>query len=101
MANYLIEFPDTNFAPQEFGAGERLSEKLTIENSPVLFGCRTGICGTCLVSIDESSVAGCLPADAAEREVLEMIADHQPLARLACQIRLQGNLKLRILKENS
>ncbi|MBC6436085.1 2Fe-2S iron-sulfur cluster binding domain-containing protein, partial [Nostoc sp. HG1] len=31
---------------------QNLSEHLTIQNSPVLFGCRTGICGTCLVEVN-------------------------------------------------
>ena len=100
MAKYRIEFPETKFAAQEIEETEGLAEKLTIENSPVLFGCRTGICGTCLISIDEDSLSNCIPADTAEREVLDMIADHEPRARLACQLRILGDLKLRILKEN-
>ena len=51
---HAIEFPNTRYKPVSLPAGAKLSEELTIINSPVLFGCRTGICGTCLVQIEKS-----------------------------------------------
>ncbi len=100
MAKHRVEFPDTNFAPQEIEAGCSLAEQLTVENSPLLFGCRTGICGTCLISLDPSTGSGANPADKAEREVLEMLVPDEAHARLACQIRIQGDLKIRVLEES-
>jgi ferredoxin len=100
MPKFSVEFPGTSFPAQQLEAGDTLSEKLTAENSPILFGCRTGICGTCLVRLDHPQGCGPTPADAAEREVLEMIASDEPQARLACQIRVKGPMSLCALDEN-
>lgn len=88
MAKYLVSFPGSSFVPQELSAGSKLSEVLTVENSPILFGCRTGICGTCLITLEAEAGGEMMPPNAAEREVLDMIADHEPKARLACQIKV-------------
>ena len=54
--------------------GGNLAEHLSVDNSPVLFGCRTGICGTCLVTVVATHAGELAPPDRDEREVLEMIA---------------------------
>ncbi|WP_334848454.1 2Fe-2S iron-sulfur cluster-binding protein [Nostoc sp.] len=68
-----------------------MSEHLTIQNSPVLFGCRTGICGTCLVEV----IGDILPPQPDEHEMLETLAANYPYARLACQLDVIGNVELR------
>ena len=72
--------------------GAVLSEELDIHNSPVLFGCRTGICGTCVVRA-EPLYEDELTED--EQEILDVYAAGQQGVRLACQMRLQGPLCLR------
>ena len=73
--------------PVRLAAGANLSEHLTVENSPVLFGCRTGICATCLVRVEPLS--GELPGPGPdEAELLRIVAPSDPKARLACQLRL-------------
>lgn len=68
--------------------GELLSESLDVTNSPILFGCRTGICATCLVRV--VSGAEHLPdLDEDEAEVLEIYAEAEN-CRLACQLSLSG-----------
>ncbi|MBW4562415.1 MAG: 2Fe-2S iron-sulfur cluster binding domain-containing protein [Mojavia pulchra JT2-VF2] len=47
----IISFPRSDYVPITLEIHQNLSEHLTIQNSPVLFGCRTGICGTCLVEV--------------------------------------------------
>lgn len=72
--------------------GELLSESLDIMNAPILFGCRTGICATCLVRV----IAGqdsLPPVSEDEAEVLE-IETEDPNCRLACQLRLLGDVTL-------
>lgn len=88
---FYIEFPGTEFEPLLLEKGARLSSVLTAVNSPILFGCRSGICGTCLVEAEAESgtVEG---PDADESEALEIFAPGNPGARLACQMRLTGNL---------
>lgn len=67
-------------------AGAALSEHLDIRNSPLLFGCRTGICGTCLIEV-LSQTNGELPAPSEdERALLDIVAPDNQRARLACQI---------------
>lgn len=89
----------------EFGSGARarlprganLCETLTIENSPLLFGCRTGICGTCLSRVEVRR--GELPPPTVdEKDVLELLCPNEPKARLACLIRLSADLHIEPIK---
>ena len=77
--------------------GANLSEHLTIENSPILFGCRTGICGTCLVEVLSDYPGSPPPPKEDERELLAILAPNNPKARLACQLRATCNLKIQQL----
>ncbi|MCF4968928.1 2Fe-2S iron-sulfur cluster binding domain-containing protein [Nostoc sp. CMAA1605] len=88
-----ISFPGSDFAPITLKCHQNLSEYLTIQNSPVLFGCRTGICGTCLVEV----IGDIPPPQPDEQEMLDTLAPNYPNARLACQINLTTNLAIRRL----
>ena len=78
-----ISFRNKAFPPVRIAEGEHLSEHLTADNTPLLFGCRTGICGTCLVRVE-----GPLPPpDDEELELLDVLAPGDAKARLACQLR--------------
>jgi ferredoxin len=85
-----IEFGDARFAPLAIAVGQELAEVLTVQNSPVLFGCRTGLCGTCVVGV-EGDVG---EASIDELEILELYASGNPLARLACQLQVRGDVVL-------
>src|ERR1700712_1594254 len=91
--SFCVEFPSTNHQAVCLPAGANLSEQLTVVNSPVLFGCRTGICGTCLVQI-QAGEDNLTPPDEAEREALEIYAPDVKNARLACQIALTSDISL-------
>ena len=85
-----IKFGDARFGSIEVAAGQPLAEMLTVQNSPVLFGCRTGLCGTCVVG-----VAGDVgEASIDELEILELYASDNPMARLACQLSVRGDVVL-------
>jgi len=86
-----ISFPNTNFPPINLEPHQSLSEYLTVENSPVLFGCRTGLCGTCLVE----AIGDIPPPTNEEQEVLEILAPDSPHARLACQIDLTQDIAIK------
>lgn len=89
-----VHFPNSTYLPVAIDSDRPLSIALTLQNSPILFGCRTGICGTCLVS-----AAGNLSAPTPEeQEVLDILAPKAPTARLACQIQLTGDCSLTPLK---
>ncbi len=72
--------------------GESLSESLDVMNTPILFGCRTGICATCLVRVI-SGQESLPPLSEEESEVLELETD-DPDCRLACQLHLSGDVTL-------
>lgn len=86
-----INFPQSNYQPLTLERHEKLSEHLTVQNSPVLFGCRTGICGTCLVVV-EGDIP---PASEEEKEILEIFAPGNEQARLACQIDLTNDIEIK------
>jgi ferredoxin len=89
-----VRFDAAAFAPLRLPCGSRLLDHLTIENSPVLFGCRAGMCGTCLIRV-EATGSGALEAPSvAEIELLEIIAPGEPRARLACQLVLTADVRV-------
>ena len=69
------------------------SEVLNATNSPVLFGCRTGICGTCLIKVIDGA-KNLDPPDEDEMEVLELLAPEEKNVRLACQLKINGDIKI-------
>ena len=85
-----IRFPASGAPPAQLPAGAPLAEHLDAVNSPLLFGCRTGICGTCLVTVEGPAA----PPDADEQELLDIFAEGDPSARLACQLICRGDLAL-------
>ncbi|MFN6571650.1 ferredoxin [Nostoc minutum NIES-26] len=91
----IISFPGSDFAPITLECHQNLSEYLTIQNSPVLFGCRTGICGTCLVEV----IGEISPPKLDEQEMLDTLAPYYPHARLACQVDLTANVEIRKIEQ--
>jgi ferredoxin len=91
MHKCIVSFPGTEYKPIILDKHQLLAEHLTVQNSPVLFGCRTGICGTCLVTINGDVP----PATAEEKEILEIFAPLNLQTRLACQIDLTGDIEIK------
>lgn len=98
MADFEVDFgPNAKKPPVRLPGGKNLSEVLTVQNSPILFGCRTGICGTCLTQVTDKG--GSLPpASQDEKDVLEILCPDNPKARLACQIKLTCDLTIEPIK---
>lgn len=91
----VVRFPNTNYPPLTLTPHQPLAEQLTVQNSPVLFGCRTGICGTCLVTV----IGALPPPSVAEQEMLDLLAPDNPQARLACQLDIEGEIAIAPLAE--
>lgn len=90
---HTLTFPGTPFPPLELEPLAPLTLHLTASNSPALFGCREGICGTCLSRV--AVIAGELdPPSAHERESLDVYAPDDPGARLLCQLRLTADIAI-------
>src|SRR5215470_10340556 len=94
---HRVSFSSASHDPVSLERGSILSEHLDIANSPLLFGCRTGICGTCLIEVEAEENGQLTPPSADEKELLELIAPDNPHARLACQIELCADLRIRYL----
>ncbi|MBW4609207.1 MAG: (2Fe-2S)-binding protein [Hassallia sp. WJT32-NPBG1] len=92
MNKHIICFPESNYQPISLEKDQKLSEHLTVQNSPVLFGCRTGICGTCLVVVQGDIP----PPSEEEKEILEIFAPVNQQARLACQIDLTNDIEIKV-----
>ncbi|QNM94767.1 2Fe-2S iron-sulfur cluster-binding protein [Chitinimonas koreensis] len=95
MSTHRVEFPGSGFAPLELAHGAQLVLAVSALDSPLLFGCRAGLCGTCLVELEAEVTGSIAPPDADEREALEIYAPERPLARLACQVRVTGAMRIR------
>lgn len=95
MKFFRINFPSTAFAELRLPAHAPLSQNLDPSNSPVLFGCRAGLCGTCLCRV--SVLSGEL-ADPTEEEIeaLEVYADGLQGMRLACQLDLTADITIEV-----
>lgn len=93
MTRISIAFLNTPFSSIPIEPHQPLADHLTVQNSPVLFGCRTGICGTCLVEVE-----GDIPPPTEEEgELLDVLAPDNPKARLACQIDVTGDVVIRAI----
>ena len=95
--SHEVRFLPETHAPVRLTAGAVLSEYLDVGNSPLLFGCRTGICGTCLSEVVAQRNGELLGRSEDERELLEIVAPGNDRARLACQISLYADITLRYL----
>jgi adenylate cyclase len=73
--------------------GASMLEACQSTDTPIPFGCTVGSCGTCAIVL-EAGAENTSEQDEEERETLEMVTDAEG-ARLACQIRVQGDLTVR------
>ena len=96
-ATHRVEFIGDGYEAVDLPQGAELSSALDAVNSPVLFGCRSCICATCLVEVESLSDPALPPPEEEEAEVLEIYAPDNPRARLACQITLTADLRIRSL----
>ena len=60
----------------------------------ILFGCRDGACGACMVRVLEGAT-NLSPMKDDERDFLETMAA-EPTERLACQCKVHGDVKLEV-----
>ena len=93
MTTCEIHFPGTRFSPLQLPRHAPLSRHLDPSNSPVLFGCRAGLCGTCLsrVRVISGTLAGPLSEEA---EALDIYGEGQLDLRLVCQIDLTADIAI-------
>lgn len=76
----------------EVAPGAALIDICDREDLPLYFSCRGGACGTCLVHVLEGAENVSPPSDSEEVLLPELTTD--PRARLACQLRIHGPVRL-------
>lgn len=90
---YEVSFK-SGHAPVPVDAAAALQDVLNAANSPILFGCRTGICGTCASRV-ESPSGGALPAASdEEQETLRLFCPGESQARLLCQLKPSSDIRV-------
>ncbi len=89
-----ISFEDTGLVVTS-SAGRPFMEICDEFNTPVLMGCRSASCGTCLVRITAGG-DHLSPITESEAILLDVLADGDPQARLACQCSVHGPISVRI-----
>jgi ferredoxin len=72
-----------------------LAEVAEAVGADITFGCRTGSCGTCRVRVSRGLEA-CSPASSEERDFLAGLGA-PPDQRLACRVKLQGDVAIEYL----
>ena len=94
MKTVTISFACDGYEPLDAELGTWLNLVLDHPGSPVAFGCRSGLCGTCAVEVVESS--GPLESpDEGERETLDVVWPDRQGLRLACVMRAQSDMTLK------
>ncbi|MFE5946818.1 2Fe-2S iron-sulfur cluster-binding protein [Streptomyces sp. NPDC056480] len=88
MATIRVEAHQVQVPP-----GAALLTVSTEHNLPIVFGCRAGRCGTCLVQVLAGSANFRAPT-ARETKTLQVL-DARPDWRLACQSIVYGDVHLR------
>jgi ferredoxin len=72
----------------------KLIDMCETHDTSILFGCRDGACGACMVRVLEGAENLSSMQDD-ERDFLETMAA-EPNERLACQCRVRGDVKLEV-----
>ena len=74
--------------------GYALIDMCEDHDTSILFGCRDGACGACMVRVLEGA-ENLSPMQDDERDFLETMAA-EPNERLACQCKVRGDVKLEV-----
>lgn len=71
-----------------------LSDAAELQLAGLMFGCRAGMCGICVIEVVDGP-QNLSPPDDAETWFLTTLGHDQAGKRLACQCRLQGDVTIR------
>lgn len=71
-----------------------LSDAAELQVSGLVFGCRAGACGICVIEVLDG-LQNLSEAEEGETWFLESLGHPEPGKRLACQCRLRGDVTIR------
>ena len=89
----VVTFDSKDFQAVGLSQGDSVAEKLNIRNSPILFGCRMGICGSCAIQIESDDPLAYVKTSE-EIEFFSAIGRAEENLRLACQISASFDFKI-------
>ncbi len=92
MARAQVTFKDINLTVSA-PVGTRVIELSEKVGSGIVYGCREGDCGTCLMQVDEGLENLSQPSEIEQRLLTEHFAGRRQ--RLACQAQILGDVTLR------
>ncbi len=79
----------------EAPVGISLEEVASFSHADITFGCKSGSCGTCRVSILNQHTQ-CVPPSSEEASFLKQLGDSSN-ERLACQVKILGDIDVEYL----
>ena len=88
-----VTFSNTG-AEGELEDGESLKEVIKTAGWPIAFGCEDGVCGTCIVNVEEGA-ENLSPMGEVEDQTLDMMMMKDGKHRLACQCKANGDVKIK------
>ncbi len=91
MPKVKITTDDKTF---ESAPGQNFLELCENEDTSILFGCRDGACGACLIKVLEGA-DNLSPMQDDEKDFLETLAA-EPNERLACQCKINGDVVVEV-----
>lgn len=94
MNRITIHFDDEDYDPIDAEKDSWVSMVLDHQDSPVTFGCRSGLCGTCAVEVSENA-RPLPPPDEGEQETLDLVWPGRKNLRLACLLKASCDMKLK------
>lgn len=79
---------------EEVAEGTPLKDVVRDKGWPIAFGCEDGVCGTCIVEVEEGK-ENLSPMEDTESQTMEMMCMNDGNHRLACQCKCKGNVKIK------
>ena len=76
--------------------GSDLKETTKAKGWPIAYGCEDGVCGTCIVEIEEGA-ENLNPMDEQEKQTLDIMSMNDGKHRLACKCKVNGDLKIKAI----
>lgn len=88
-----VTFLDTG-EEVEVKTGTSLKDISKEKGWPIAYGCEDGVCGTCIVKIEKGK-ENLTPIDEKEGQTLDMMGMKDGKHRLACQCKINGDVKIK------
>lgn len=88
-----VQFQDSG-ETVEVETGKDLKDVTRDHGWPVAFGCEDGVCGTCIINVEEGK-ENLSPMEEMEAQTLDMMCMKDGEHRLCCQCKVNGDVKFK------